>query len=110
MLLIIENKDNPTEPLAEETDGGSELLYIPTIVVPVTKDKKTLQAECELDRMLYDFRRNEENQPPSPGQRGKLIPLFLKAVSRTGLPPEYVTPSADFCPPPEEGRKLCARG
>ncbi|WBY64309.1 MAG: hypothetical protein ACFWUD_04780 [Thermocaproicibacter melissae] len=110
MLLIIEDKNNPTEPLAEETDGGSELVYIPTIFVPVKKDKKTLQAECELDRILYDFRQNKENQSSSPGQCGKLIPLFLKAVSRTGLPPEYITPSENFCPPQEEGRKLCARG
>jgi hypothetical protein len=110
MLLIIEDKNNPTEPLAEETDGGSELIYIPTIIVPVAKDRKALQAECELDRILYDFRQNEEERPHSPGQCGKRIPLFLKAVSRTGLPPEYVTPSEDFCPPSEEGRKLCARG
>jgi hypothetical protein len=111
MLLIIEDKDNPTEPLAEETDGGSELLYIPAVTAPVEKDGKTLQTDCELGRMLYEFRRNEENMPFPPGQYGRLVPLFLRAVSRIGQQPEYITASEAFAPSPEEtGRRLSARG
>lgn len=111
MLLIIEDKDNPAEPIAEETDGGCELLYIPAVSAPVREDGKALQADCELDRMLYDFRRNEENMPLSPGRCGRLVPLFLQALGRTGQPPGYVTASEAFTPPPEEtGCRLSARG
>ena len=110
MLLIIEDKDNPAEPIAEETDDDSELLYIPAVTAPVQEDRKTLLADCEIDRMLYDFRRTEEETPLSPGQCGRLVPLFLQALSRTGQPPEYVTASVTIATPAETGCRLSARG
>ncbi len=58
MLLIIENKDDPTDPIAEETDGDAELVYIPVITAPTESDAAQLEIKCVLDRMSYDFRAN----------------------------------------------------
>ena len=105
MLLIIEDKDDPTEPIAEETEDGSELLYIPVIKVPVKGD---VQRDCALDRILFDFHRGEAPQRLEPEQPGRLVPLFLRALGRTGTRPEYITPSAFS--DGETGTKFCARG
>ena len=108
MRLIIEDKDDPTEPVAEETEGGSELLYIPVVTVPVTGDAEALRRDCALGRMLFDFRSGGEAERLEPQKTGRFVPVFLQTLGRTGSRPEYVT-SAVPCGG-EDGKKFCARG
>lgn len=108
MLLIIEDKDDPTEPVAEETEGGSELLYIPVVTVRVTEDAEALQCSCTLGRMLFDLRSDTDAEQLEPQNAGKLLPLFLRTLDHTGRRPEYVTAAASCIG--EDGTKFSARG
>lgn len=108
MLLIIEDKDDPTEPVAEETEGGSELLYIPVVTVRVTEDAEALHRNCALGRMLFDFRSDTDAEQLEPQNAGRLLPLFLRTLDHTGCRPEYVTAAASCIG--EDGTKFSARG
>jgi hypothetical protein len=113
MLLIIDNKDDPTNPIAEETDGSPELVYIPVVTAPVENDAQQTSRKLVLDRMCYEFRKGETGESPSPQRAEKLVPLFLKALGRTGRRPEYLSASAGnvFGTEPEENRaRLYVRG
>lgn len=114
MLLIIEDKDDPTGQIAEETQGGQEFVYIPVIRAPTESDMRQTKIKCALDRMRYDSRKNEPDERPSPQRAEKLIPLYLRALGRTGKRPAYLSDPAGtavFGAEPESGAvKLCARG
>jgi hypothetical protein len=113
MLLIIENKDDPTEPIAEETEGGSELVYIPVIMAPAESDARKRAMSSVLDRMSYELREKRTDPPPIRNAE-KLLPLFLEALGRTGRQPEYLSTPAEktvFGEKPKDGYvPLYARG
>ncbi len=107
MLLIIENRDDPTDPIAEETEGGSELVYVAAVTAPAKGDAKLLRMECTVARACYELRTTEAEGRPSPQRAGVLMPLFLKALGRLGKRPEYLsgeTETAVFGAKPEGGR------
>lgn len=114
MLLIIENKDDPTDPIAEETDGGAELVYIPVIKAPAESDAAQLGMKCVVDRMSYDFRADGTESESTPQHAENLMPLFLKELGHTGKRPEYLSAPAEialFGAEPEKERvKFFARG
>lgn len=114
MLLIIENKDDPTDPIAEETDGGAELVYIPVIKAPTESDATQRGMKCILDRMSYDFRSTSAEEDFTPQHAENLMPLFLKELGRTGKRPEYLSAPVEtalFGAAPEKERvKFFARG
>ena len=115
MILIIEDKDDPTGQIVEETEGGTEFVYIPVIMVPAGNDAKQLRTKCTLDRICYKLRKDKAGECPSPQQAGRLlVPLFLKALCHTGRRPEYLSGVAEisvFGTQPENGQTgFCTRG
>lgn len=114
MILIIEDKDDPTGQIAEETDGGSELVYIPVITAPTESDARRLKTQCVLDRMSYELRKNEAGEVSVSQNTQNLMPLFLKAVGQIGRRPEYLSSSVSaalFGAEPEDGySRLYTRG
>lgn len=97
MLLIIENKDDPTGQIAEETDGPTpagyfDYIYVPAIHAPLQGGAERAKLEYFVGRLRYEKR---IGAPKGSGQpRQKLLPLFLKAVGRIGKPPKYITAAA----------------
>lgn len=114
MLLVIENKDDPTGQIAAELDdtGGAELAYIPVITVRLGCDEKQARLKCAVDRMSYKHRNHLAEDAPTPQMSEKLVPLFLKALCHIGERPSYLSPSAmkDLGDEPEGHKKLYARG
>ncbi|HCW80817.1 MAG TPA: hypothetical protein DG942_06925 [Ruminococcaceae bacterium] len=97
MLLIIENKDDPTGQIAEETDGPTpagyfDYIYVPAIHAPLQGGAERAKLEYFLGRLRYEKR---IGVPKGSGQpRQKLLPLFLKAVGHIGQRPKYITAAA----------------
>ena len=113
MLLIIENRDDPTEPIAAETEGGSELVYIPVVTAPAESDDRKRAVTSAADRLRYELRESGA-VPPDAHCTEKLVPLFLKALGRTGKRPVYLSPPAEQsvfgAEPRPGGARLYARG
>ena len=114
MILIIENKDDPAGQIAEESEGDAVFVYIPVITAPTESDALLLKTKCAVDRMCYERRKSETEEPPPSENAQKFMPLFLKAVGHIGRRPEYLSApvsTALFGAEPENGHVgLCARG
>lgn len=104
MLLIIENKNDPTGQIAEETEGPADYVYIPVIQVALQGSAQQTNLKYLVDKLCYECRSS-----PSPAESRpyaqKLLPLFLKAVAHTGQCPQYLTKTAEeACGIPAEGK------
>lgn len=96
MLLVVEDKDDPTGLIAVEIDdaGGVELAYIPVIAVQLGCDERQAKLKCALERMGFEHRKRLAEKAPSPPMPEKLVALYKKALCHIGERPAYVSPSA----------------
>ncbi len=91
MLLMIENKDAPTEPIIEDSGKDAEIVYISSITVPVENDFQQVQRKNKLDCFCFSRR---DTQKPEQHQSDKLVPQYLRAVGHIGKIPGYLSPAA----------------
>ncbi|HEX3018403.1 MAG TPA: hypothetical protein VHP31_11215 [Caproicibacter sp.] len=96
MLLIIEDKDNPTGQIAAEmeSEDAAELAYIPVIAVQLGYDAQQVKIKCAIDRMSFEYRKIQSGEPVTAQQSEKLVPVYLKALCHIGKRPAYLSPSA----------------
>lgn len=88
-------------------------MYIPVITAPAESDARRRETTALVDRMCFELRETRE-EPQAAPRTQNLLPLFLRAVSRTGRRPEYLSAPAEttvFGAEPEHGEtRLSARG
>lgn len=112
MLLVIEDKNDPCGAIAEETEDGIGLAYIPPITVSTDYNFEEAKLESEIYRFCQD-QKISGSTPLTPQQTRNRMPLFLKAVGHIGKRPDYLTPSAEKIAgtlPPEKEVRLYSRG
>lgn len=111
MLLIIENKDAPTEPIIENFGKDAEILYISSIAIPVENDFQQVKRKNKLDCFCFSRR---GTQKPEQQQKEKLVPQYLRAVGHIGKIPGYLSPvAAKACGFSEEATQtqhFCEKG
>jgi hypothetical protein len=109
MLLIIENKNAPTEPIIEDSGKNAEILYIRSIAVPVENDFQQVQRKNKLDCFCFSCRNTQGSEQP---QGEKLVSQYLRAVGHIGEIPGYLSPvAAKACGFSEEAPQyFCEKG
>lgn len=91
MLLIIENKDEPTKPIIEDSGKDAEIVYISSVAVPVENDFQQVKRKNMLDCFCFSCR---DTQTSEQQQSDKLVPQYLRAVGHIGKIPGYLSSAA----------------
>ena len=109
MLLIIENKDAPTEPIIEDSGKDAEIVYISSVAVPVENDFQQVKRKNKIDCFCFSRRSTQELEQQ---QGEKLVPQYLRAVGHIGKIPGYLSPvAAKTCGFSEETpQHFCEKG
>lgn len=88
MLLVIEDKDDPTGSTATELDSfsGPELAYIPVIRTPLERDARQTRSRLETELFRYTWRNGGGSRPEPAGGFRFEVGLYRQALSFSAKP------------------------